>query len=58
MDWHGGAVVTGGGFECDMVCMRLLGKRESIARLGENYKVEMAKLQNELQNKPLQGSCT
>ena len=57
MDWHGGAVVTGGGFECDMVCMRLLGKRESIA-LGENYKVEMAKLQNELQNKPLQGSCT
>lgn len=28
------------------------------SKAGENYKVKMAKLQSELQNKPLQGSCT
>jgi hypothetical protein len=30
-----------------------------VDKAGENYKVKMAKLlQSELQNKPLQGSCT
>ena len=29
-----------------------------ISKVGENYKVKMAKLQSELQNKPLQGSST
>ena len=36
-----------------MIMVALIG-----IRLGENYKANMAKLQSELQNMPLQGSYT
>lgn len=52
MDWHGGAVVTGGGFECDMiwyVCDCGLGYGWLDG--GGTCQI-MAKLQTKLQKRP------